>query len=211
MLALLVSLLLPDLANGAHHRRLGPRPSAEVQSVLGSPPQRRIHARAAGDPGVSIVDFAFSPPTTTIHAGDTVTWINTGRQPHTATARDGTFDTGLLRHGQSASHTFTQPGSYTYFCTIHPFMHGTIVVLAAARSPAAPAPATTPAPPSPAAPVNSSAPASSPAPANGPAASDARRILPVTGIDTGGLLGVGLLLTGLGLLIRGRPRRSRHR
>jgi hypothetical protein len=82
----------------------------------------------AGDPSDTIADFKFSPATLTIHVGDTVTWTNDGQQPHTATANDHSFDTGVLNKGASASHTFTQAGSFAYICTIHPFMHGTIVV-----------------------------------------------------------------------------------
>jgi LPXTG-motif cell wall-anchored protein len=66
----------------------------------------------------------------TIHVGDTVTWTNNGPSPHNATANNGSFNTGNLNKGQSASHTFTQAGTFAYICTIHPFMHGTVVVLA---------------------------------------------------------------------------------
>jgi len=90
---------------------------------------RRAHASAATP--VTMKDFLFSPATVTIHAGDIVTWHNAGKQPHTATADDGSFDTGTLTSGQSASHMFTQPGTFTYYCTIHPNMHGTVRVLGA--------------------------------------------------------------------------------
>jgi Cupredoxin-like domain len=87
-------------------------------------------ARLAGDPGVTIADFHFTPSATTVHLGDTITWTNNGPSSHTATAGNGSFNTGILKPGQSASHTFTQAGTFTYDCQIHPFMHGTIVVLA---------------------------------------------------------------------------------
>jgi plastocyanin len=67
---------------------------------------------------VTIADFQFTPATITIHAGDTVTWTNAGPSAHTATARDGSFDTGVLQRGQTASHAFTQPGTFAYFCSI---------------------------------------------------------------------------------------------
>jgi hypothetical protein len=79
---------------------------------------------------VTIADFSFAPGATTIHTGDTITWTNNGPSPHTATARDGSFNTGILQKGQSGSHTFTQAGTFSYYCTVHPFMHGTVVVLA---------------------------------------------------------------------------------
>jgi plastocyanin len=99
-----------------------------------TPHRFRSRARAAGDPSDTISDFAFSPATITIHVGDTVTWTNNGPSPHTATASSHSFDTGTLAKGASASHTFTQPGTYAYICTIHPFMHGTVVVLGPSSS-----------------------------------------------------------------------------
>jgi plastocyanin len=97
-------------------------------------------ARAAGDPGDTISDFKFSPATITVHVGDTITWTNNGPTAHTATASNGSFDTGVLKKGESGSHTFTQAGTIAYICSIHPFMHGTVVVLASATpAPAKPA------------------------------------------------------------------------
>jgi plastocyanin len=99
----------------------------------------RPQAHSARDPAATISDFKFSPGTLTIHVGDTVTWTNAGPSEHTATARNGSFDTGPLRKGASASHTFTQSGTFAYFCAIHPFMHGTILVEAASGGSQAPA------------------------------------------------------------------------
>jgi hypothetical protein len=84
---------------------------------------------------VTIADFRFAPGTTTVHAGDTITWANNGPSPHSATARDGSFNTGVLQKGQSGSHTFSKAGTFSYFCSVHPFMHGTVVVLASSTSP----------------------------------------------------------------------------
>ena len=64
--------------------------------------------------------------------GDTVTWSNAGPTPHSATASDGSFDTGILDKGGSGSHTFTQAGTFAYICTPHPYMKGTVVVQASA-------------------------------------------------------------------------------
>jgi plastocyanin len=87
---------------------------------------------AAQDPvTVDIVDFAFDPATMTIEAGTTVTWVNQGAAPHTATGDNGEFDTGQLDSGQSASITFDTPGTYAYHCEIHPNMTATIVVVEA--------------------------------------------------------------------------------
>jgi hypothetical protein len=91
-------------------------------------------AHAAGDPSDTISDYKFAPAAITVHVGDTVTWTNDGPTEHSATASNGSFDTGLLKKGASASHTFAQAGTFAYICSIHPFMHGTVVVLATAAS-----------------------------------------------------------------------------
>jgi plastocyanin len=77
---------------------------------------------------VDIEDFAFSPATIEIEAGTTVTWENYDSAPHTVTADDGSFDSGDLAQDQTFSHTFDQPGTYSYSCTIHPNMTGTVIV-----------------------------------------------------------------------------------
>jgi hypothetical protein len=68
-----------------------------------------------------------------IRVGDRVTWVNDDEIEHNAT--NGSFDTGLLAQGESASVRFTAPGTYAFFCTPHPSMTGTVIV----RSTAAPA------------------------------------------------------------------------
>lgn len=88
-------------------------------------------AVTAADRGVRIVDFAFAPRTVTITVGDRVTWTNRDAVEHTATAVNGSFDTGLLADGESATFRFTSAGTYRYLCTPHPSMTGTVVVRAA--------------------------------------------------------------------------------
>ena len=83
-------------------------------------------AAAAG--GVTIHNFAFGPSSIVVNVGDTVTWTNQDGVAHTATARDGSFDTGNIGPSRSGSHTFTTAGTFAYVCSIHPFMHGTVVV-----------------------------------------------------------------------------------
>ena len=80
---------------------------------------------------VAIADFAFAPASITINAGDRVTWTNSDAVAHTATATNGSFDTGDIDQGQSATVRFTQAGTYRYLCTPHPTMTGTIRVRAA--------------------------------------------------------------------------------
>jgi plastocyanin len=78
---------------------------------------------------VEIENFAYNPDPVTIQAGGKVIWINRDSAPHTATADDGSFDTGTLEEGKLKSETFKQPGTYAYHCEIHPEMHGTIEVV----------------------------------------------------------------------------------
>ena len=87
---------------------------------------------------VAIVDFVFSPKTMTINAGDRVRWTNSDTVAHTATASNGSFDTGLIDPGGSASVRFTQAGTYRYICTPHTSMTGTIRVRAASAGTTAP-------------------------------------------------------------------------
>lgn len=78
--------------------------------------------------GVLIVLFAFRPSTVTVSVGDTVTWINAAFIPHTTTSDTGLWASGRLNRLGRFSFTFTKAGTYTYHCSIHPFMKGSIVV-----------------------------------------------------------------------------------
>lgn len=77
---------------------------------------------------VLIENFAYGPKTITIKRGDRVTFTNRDSMGHTATADDGSFDTGMIEQGQSKTITFAHPGSYSYHCTPHPNMKATIIV-----------------------------------------------------------------------------------
>lgn len=77
---------------------------------------------------IAIRNFAFVPATITIKKGETVTWTNEDSVGHTATALDGTFDSGILQQGKSFSFTFTKAGTFDYKCTPHPNMRGKVVV-----------------------------------------------------------------------------------
>jgi LPXTG-motif cell wall-anchored protein len=94
-------------------------------------PAPKPRAIAAASGSVAIADFSFSPASITIDQRDAVTWTNNGPAAHSASANGGEFDTGILKAGQSSSHTFSQAGTYSYFCRPHPFMKGTVVVQAA--------------------------------------------------------------------------------
>ena len=91
-----------------------------------------VPAVLAADRDVAIRDFAYSPGTVQIRVGDSVTWTNRDAVAHTATARNGSFDTGPLDEGESRSVRFTAAGTYRYLCTPHPNMTATVVVRAVA-------------------------------------------------------------------------------
>lgn len=88
----------------------------------------------AADHAVAISGFAFAPETVTVSVGDTVTWSNSDAANHTATADDGSFDTGTISSGSTKSVTFSAAGTFAYHCTIHASMTATVVVQGAGAS-----------------------------------------------------------------------------
>ncbi len=81
---------------------------------------------------VRIDNFTFNPQQIAVKTGDTVTWINNDDIPHTVTSKTLAFRSKALDSDDTFSFTFTTPGSYAYFCSLHPHMTGTIVVEVAA-------------------------------------------------------------------------------
>jgi plastocyanin len=77
---------------------------------------------------VKIDNFSFGPAELTVAAGTTVTWTNRDDIPHTVVSTDKVFKSKVLDTEEKFSYTFTQPGSFPYFCSIHPKMTGKIVV-----------------------------------------------------------------------------------
>jgi plastocyanin len=84
---------------------------------------------AAKSEKVQIVEFTYEPDPVVVQVGGKVTWQNEDTAPHTATADDGSFDTGIVEKGKLGSATFKEPGTFTYFCEVHPTMHGTVEVV----------------------------------------------------------------------------------
>ena len=82
-----------------------------------------------GSNAVTISNFAFAPASLTIPAGSTVTWTNKDEEPHTVVSSDGTtFHSPGMDTGATYSFTFQNAGTFEYICSIHPMMHGTVVV-----------------------------------------------------------------------------------
>ncbi len=114
-------------------RYFGRRPPPAAPAPAGAP--------AAAAPGrvpvgpvtgpltkVVITGLQFPQPALEIAVGTTVEWKNEDPVPHTVTADNGSFDSGMIEGGQTWRYTFTTPGTYAYSCTPHPFMKATVVV-----------------------------------------------------------------------------------
>jgi plastocyanin len=79
---------------------------------------------------IEIKDFAFNPQTITVKSGQTITWINRDEEPHTVVSVEKQFKkSSALDTDQTFTITTSAPGTYTYFCSVHPKMTGTIVVV----------------------------------------------------------------------------------
>jgi LPXTG-motif cell wall-anchored protein len=109
------------------------KPKAKSEPKTSSEPAN-LHAAATSTSSVTIRDFEFDPKDITVSVGTTVTWTNQGPTAHTATADDGTFDTGNLVKNASGSYKFTKAGKYAYHCTPHPYMKATVTVTASGGS-----------------------------------------------------------------------------
>lgn len=102
-------------------------PEAETGAETESEPAPS--GEAAKSEKVDIVEFTYQPDPVVVQVGGKVIWQNQDTAPHTATADDGSFDTGTIEKGKIGSETFKEPGTFTYFCEIHPTMHGTVEVV----------------------------------------------------------------------------------
>ena len=97
------------------------------------------NAPGSSTPGCEDTNNCFIPSVATIEAGGTVTWENTDNAAHTASSGtaqdgpDGVFDSSLMMVNGSFSFTFDSAGTYPYFCMVHPWMEGTVIVEAEAE------------------------------------------------------------------------------
>lgn len=107
-----------------------PPPGATAPPAVTPPP---------GNASVTMAGRVFRPAAISIVAGGRVSWLNDDDRDHTVSARDGSYDSGIMRAGASYARTFAVPGTYAYLCLIHPDMTGTVSV--------APSPGTTAPPP----------------------------------------------------------------
>ncbi|HUG16523.1 MAG TPA: plastocyanin/azurin family copper-binding protein [Thermomicrobiales bacterium] len=80
------------------------------------------------DVTIPIQGFRFQPAEITVTVGTTITWTNMDNAPHSATADDDSFNTGVLGENESGSVTFDTAGTFTYYCLLHPNMTATVIV-----------------------------------------------------------------------------------
>jgi plastocyanin len=108
--------------------------AAQAPPPAPAAPEPAAPAPAPAAVTVSMKDFEFGPVELRVKAGTVVTWANDGARPHSATAVDGSFDTGVYGAGESRSATFETPGTFVYYCELHGApdgsggMIGTVVV-----------------------------------------------------------------------------------
>ncbi|HTC48140.1 MAG TPA: cupredoxin family copper-binding protein [Candidatus Aquilonibacter sp.] len=95
--------------------------------MAGSPSVMAAQPSAASA-DVKIDNFSFGPQTITVGVGTTVTWTNRDDIPHTVVSTDGVFKSKVRDTDEKFSYTFTKAGTYSYFCSVHPKMTGTVIV-----------------------------------------------------------------------------------
>ena len=108
--------------------------AVSLLGAQGTPPATSPAPSASPAPNASpavvvhMKNFAFVPQSVTIHAGQSVKWINDDSVSHSATANDHSWNSGELDNGQSWTYAFSAAGTYQYFCDDHAFMKGTVIV-----------------------------------------------------------------------------------
>ncbi|MNK69060.1 Amicyanin-alpha precursor [compost metagenome] len=103
------------------HEHPPPESGAGARAASPAPPEAGVHA-------VAIRNFVYDPATVSIRVGESVKWTNYDAAPHDAVALTGSWKTPLLKVNESATQTYSAPGSYPYYCTVHPAMRGTVEV-----------------------------------------------------------------------------------
>jgi plastocyanin len=91
-------------------------------------PVVRSEGKSASNAEVKIDNFSFGPAAVTVLAGTTVTWTNHDDVPHVVTSDDKSFRSKALDTDDKFAYTFTKPGTYAYYCAIHPKMTAKVVV-----------------------------------------------------------------------------------
>lgn len=118
----------PDVVSTPGIAGTGSTPQGSAIPAVPGPTDGSSPVTPVGSNGVNIDGFAFAPATLTVKAGSTVTWTNKDEDPHTVVDGGGAFRSQVLGSGGTYSYTFPAAGTFDYVCSIHPFMHGSLVV-----------------------------------------------------------------------------------
>lgn len=187
--------------DAAEEQGATPAVPASAPAAAPAPAPQPAVARAAGAQAktsaasVSVGDNFYSPTSVSVFAGETVTWRNNGQAQHSATANDGSFDTGIFGPGASRSETFSRTGTFSYYCTVHGLSQSGTVRVASAGGGGGGGGGT----------GSSAASGSSEAAAvASPDAAGTSTSLPSTGLAVLGLGGTGLFLLVSGMLVERR-------
>ena len=97
-------------------------------SILAAAPARSANASTKPAVEISVDNFTFGPAEITVPANSTITWVNHDDVPHVIASTDGLFRSKALDTDDKFSFTFARPGTYAYFCAMHPRMVGKVVV-----------------------------------------------------------------------------------
>jgi plastocyanin len=103
-----------------------PVPPAALATL--APPKPAPAPDTSGGPAVAIENFNFVAADLTVKAGTSVVWTNHDDVEHTVTASDNSFSSSSIPTEGQFSYTFSTPGTYSYFCAIHPFMTARVIV-----------------------------------------------------------------------------------
>jgi len=122
--AFVIAMWVPGSSGGGMMGGMGGMAGMMGGSSSGTCPSHQGDASSA-----TIEGFRFCPGTVRVAAGTVVRWTNRDSAPHTVTSRaGGQFDSASFGQGRSWSHRFEQAGTFSYYCTLHPWMEGTVEV-----------------------------------------------------------------------------------
>jgi 3',5'-cyclic-AMP phosphodiesterase len=97
-------------------------------AITDVPLEEEMKTAGAGQQQVVVDNFSFAPATTAVPVGSTITWTNRDDVPHNIVSTERKFKSPVLDTDEKFSHTFDTPGTYKYYCSIHPKMTGEVVV-----------------------------------------------------------------------------------
>lgn len=105
-------------------RASGSESVSVAQEAVGGQPVTVLEAAPEGAKRIDIVNFVYDPDPVRVKVGEAVVWENFDDAPHTVTAEDASWGSGRLNNGEAVVLSFSEPGTYTYICALHPPLLG---------------------------------------------------------------------------------------